>query len=177
MSAIALQYHHKPGSSIFLVIEATEIAAAKVLYNFVRVLSKTPWIFALLLLITGGLLYTLIFYIPLYLSRKTNTIAVNKTLASLSELNDRDAMLYHSDIEQEVKKLNFLTENTAAFFVFKPLNNEFARILEDLKRLEVALFNQAYPSADNKLTSDQEAELIKAFKPWKQGTKEVALHG
>ena len=177
MSAIALQYHHKPGSSIFLVIEAIEVAAAKILYNFVRVLSKTPWIIALLLLVTVGLLYTLIFFIPLYFSRKANTLAVNKALGSLDELDDRDAMLYHSDIEQEVKKLTFLTKNTASFFVFKPLNNEFARILEDSKLLEVALFKQAYPSMDNILTSDQEAELIEAFKPWNQGTKEVALHG
>jgi hypothetical protein len=77
-------------------------------------------------------------------------------------------MLLHSKIEELSDKLKYLIEKADDFFVFKPLNNEFLKVQIDLKRAERGLFDYLYPEYKKDLTKEEIAELIEAFRPWKE---------
>src|SRR5258706_11058500 len=143
MHAIALPY--SKGHVLHVFLAKLESVAEWLLLSIVRFVAKSPWILALMLLITFGFTYTILAYVPLTVSRRINKRLVDSLMGSMKDFEQRQAMLFHLEVEDTVKKLNQVTVATRSFFVFRPLISEFKLILLDNQRLERALFAHAYP--------------------------------
>jgi hypothetical protein len=164
MRTMALPYHHNKAN---IFVEAEKLAVDGLVW-LVSIFSRIPWIFALLLVVTVGLAYTIVCYLPLVWLRRKNRSLLASLLEDLDNVEERDLMEFHLDLEDTVKKLRSVRAKGNSFFVFKPLNSELAKLLDDTNRAERIVFDRLYPDYDKELTKEQESELIEAFKPWKE---------
>jgi hypothetical protein len=162
---IAMNAPYTLGSDWMISIEKK---IASFLYRFIHFVSTSPWLIAFVLLTSIGFLYTVFLYFPLKYFRKYNSRKIDEVLLNMKSIDERSAMLLHSKIEELSDKLKYLIEKADDFFVFKPLNNEFLKVQIDLKRAERGLFDYLYPEYKKDLTKEEIAELIEAFRPWKE---------
>ena len=130
------------------------------------------WIIGMILLITIGLLYTIVFYLPLLYARKKTKKEIGILLETIGELNDAEAVETHLAIEDLRKLLEKIVENGGSFFVFVPIIHEIKKTLSYVKKAETLLFQKAYPEYDAPLTKEQEKELSNIFTGWREDEKE-----
>ncbi len=139
-------------------------------------ISRVPlfisWIIGMILLITIGLLYTIVFYLPLLYSRKKTKKEIGILVETIGELNDAEAVETHLAIEDLRKLLEKIVENGGSFFVFVPIIHEIKKTLSYVKNAETILFQKAYPEYDAPLTKEQEKELSNIFTGWREDEKE-----
>jgi hypothetical protein len=162
---IAMNATYTLGSDWMISIEKK---IASFLYRFIHIVSTSPWIVAFALLSSIGFLYTISLYFPLKYFRKSNSRRVDEVLSNMKSIDERNAMLLHSKIEELSDKLEYLIDKAKFFFVFRPLISEFSKVQADLKRAERGLFDYIYPEYEKDLTREEVTELIEAFRPWKQ---------
>lgn len=164
MSSLALPYRKSP---ILQAIRAAEPAAEFALVGIVWIGKRLPWLVALIPLIIFGFLYTVIAYYPLKFLRQANSKATDYILNAINQMDERELMELHLEIENSSKRLARITSMTRPFFVFKPLIAEFKLMLHDEQRLERGLFVHLYPDYEQPLSKEQEQELIESFAPWR----------
>ncbi len=133
------------------------------------------WVIGLVLLVTVGFLYTILFYIPLLLVRKRLKREVNTRIAVIPLLAQREAMLEHAHIEEARIGLEKAARIGREFFVFLPLVNEIRKSALTLHKLEVALFTKSYPDYKKPLTSEQTEKLFDSTLPWREDWEDKSM--
>ncbi|MCS6975117.1 MAG: hypothetical protein N2044_03670 [Cyclobacteriaceae bacterium] len=146
-----------------------------ILSKFSRILSVLPllisWILGLIVLNTAGLLFTLIFYLPLLIARWQISSHVNLLIKNINTLNEADAVEFHLEMENLGKRLLETIVKGGHFFVFTPVIHELRKVAEQVKTAEQVLFQKAYPEYDSSLTKDQLDELYKVMASWREDEK------
>lgn len=133
-------------------------------------LSKLPWIIALIPLFIVGLFMTCVLYLPLLISRKQVTRLTSELIKDIDRMDERNAMLLHSAIEEIRMKFDKFKSGSGGpdqFFVLRPLVTEINRTAIQYQLAESALLRKAYPNFDKPLTTQQTQTLIQAFKVWR----------
>lgn len=172
MKTMAIEY---PVSHPLLSIEKR---IASVLYQLILTITKAPWLVALALALTLGLLQTLIFYFPILIIRKRAEKALGELIINLAKVDERELMLLHTDLEDTKERLQNILNVSEKSLVFKPLNIEFSKMLTAFAEAEQSVFKYVYPDYDKVLTNQQVAELNEAFKPWDgEQHKQLLPHG
>lgn len=172
MKTMAIEY---PISHPLLSIEKR---IASFLYQVILTITKAPWLIALALALTLGLLQTVIFYFPILIIRKRAERALGELIVNLEKVDERELMLLHTDLEDTKERLLSILDVSEKSLVFKPLNIEFSKMLAAFTEAEKNVFKHVYPDYDKALTNQQIAELNEAFKPWDgEQHKQLLSHG
>ena len=149
------------------------------LFVGIKEVAKLPvlvgWALGLILLTTIGLLYTILFYIPVLLARKTTRPKVQKILDNINQIPQRTAMEILLHTEQIRKKLDHAVEVGSGYFVFMPIIYEMRIGAKDLKEAEDALFKKAYPDFDREVSSSDKNQSKEIFRDWEEDWKDEKM--
>ncbi|MEK6780732.1 MAG: hypothetical protein AABY93_03445 [Bacteroidota bacterium] len=151
-----------------------------VVISVFRYIERLPtivmWAVGLFLLITFGLIFTIVFYLPMLWARHSTKNQMNSLIASIDKMSERDAMELHAAVEPLRLRLEDILRNGTSFYVFKPIMNELRKTSYEFLKAEEALFNKAYPNANVPLTKEQERELVTVFKSWKEDWEDEKMN-
>ncbi|MCE2994612.1 MAG: hypothetical protein ACK5RG_01675 [Cyclobacteriaceae bacterium] len=140
--------------------------------SIVKPIAKVPfvitWILGLVLLLTLGLGFTIIFYIPVLILRKQTKSEIRNMIGKIDQIPQREAMELLLKIDQIIEKLNKVTSNGNSFYVLLPIINEFKKTSGYFVEAAGKLQRIAYPNNEKQVTIDQEQQLIKIFSGWRE---------
>lgn len=139
----------------------TELANQVYIFIF-----RIPWLIALFLVMPVGILILLFLYVPIRISRYRLERKINLFLKHISDYPKREAMIFHSDIEDIRKKSEEVSTVGKGILILKPFNIEIEKTSKIFKRLEDALFSYVYPDYGKPISKEEEQELVEAFKEW-----------
>lgn len=175
---MTITYHHT--KSPFDQIDTLAYNLAYGVFSGFKRVTRLPvlvaWVIGLVLLITFGLVYTVIFYLPLLWVRKRLKNQVATLIRKVPTLETREAMLLHADVESSRIWLEKSARIGAGFFVFVPLVHEIKKSANTLHKLEVALFLKTYPDHHAPLTTDQAKELMAATENWRADWEDETMN-
>lgn len=167
MNAISIH----ESKSVFDRVDTVAYTFVYKVFDWFKGISRLPLLFAwsigLVLLITVGLVYTILFYVPLLLVRKRLKRDVMKRLGVVASLPEREAMLELAHIEEIRITLEKAVRTGREFFVFLPLVQEIRKSVAILGKLEIALLARIHPESRKPLTPDQAEKLFEATLPWR----------
>lgn len=165
---MTITYNHK----IINPFEEVIVYITNGVFSLFRQVSRLPliigWVLGLALLITIGTIFTIVFYLPLLLSRRQIKSEMKSIINGIDQLDQRSAMELHSLIEECRIFFDKTDIGGRGFYVFLPLTHEIRKTSNHFKQAELALFKKAYPDFEKPLTSQEEQELISTFKGWKE---------
>jgi len=126
------------------------------------------WTLGLVLLMTIGLIFTILFYVPVLVARKQTQSVIKNLLKDIKSLDERSAMKLHLEIEEVRIRLDMVVNKGDSFFIFLPIIHEFKKTADFYRNAEVELFKAAYPNYEKQLTADQESEVKEIFQGWQE---------
>ena len=129
------------------------------------------WILGMILLVTLGFLYTIIFYLPLLASRKKINSDVKALIKNIDRFSESEAMELHIEFESLRKRMDKIVHKGNHFFVFTPIMHEIRKTSAQIKNAEETLFVKAYPDYENPLTKEQSEELYGLMRSWREDEK------
>lgn len=122
----------------------------------------------LIVLVSFGTLYTLVFYFPLLAARKAIKKSIRTLLKQVDDIDTRRAMELHLQIESQRVFLERSVKKGRGFFVFLPITRELEKTASHFRMAESILFKKAYPGFGGPLHPHQGRQLTETFKDWEE---------